>query len=37
MKIYSDFPALASLPLNNGREMTRARINNGGLGGEGFE
>lgn len=29
VKIYSDFPALASLPLNNGREMTRARINNG--------
>ena len=29
VKIYSDFPALCSLPLENGREMTRARINNG--------
>lgn len=29
VKIYSDFPALASLALDNGREMTRARINDG--------
>ena len=29
VKIYSDFPALASLPLNNRREMTRERINIG--------
>lgn len=29
VKIYSDFPILASLPLDNGREMTRARINKG--------
>lgn len=29
VKIYSDFPELVSLSLDNGREMTRARINNG--------
>lgn len=29
VKIYSDFPKLVSLSLDNGREMTRARINNG--------
>lgn len=29
VKIYSDFPELVSLSLDNGREMARARINNG--------
>lgn len=29
VKVYSDFPELVSLSLDNGREMTRARINNG--------